>query len=147
MNKFVEKSRKGLMGIYKIVNSVTGEVYVGSSRSVANRIQKHMNDMTDRKHENKSLEELWHRHGAHTFSFSIVELVDDERYLLEKERYWIAQLGGKQAMLNKKDHSNLERTNISVPLETRDSLRALGKGSMDKAIRYLIDLEKRFRAQ
>lgn len=146
MNKFVEKTRKGLMGIYKIISNVTGEVYVGSSRSVANRIQKHMNDLTDRKHENKSLEELWHKHGPHTFSFAIVELINDERELLEKERFWIAELGGKQAMLNKKNHSNQERTNINVPLETRDSLRALGKGSMDKAIRYLIDLEKRLQS-
>ena len=84
MNKFVEKSRKGLMGIYKILNNVTEEIYIGSSRSVANRIQQHINDLTDKK-----------------------------------------------------------RTNLSVPLETRDALRTLGKGSMERAIQYLLDLERK----
>lgn len=142
MNKFVEKGRKGLMGIYKILNNVTGEVYVGSSRSVANRIQKHINDLTDRKHENKLLEQLWHSQGPCTFTFSIVELVDREADLIARERFWIAELGAEHVIINRKDHSNKKRTNLSVPLETRDALRALGKGSMERAIQYLLDLER-----
>lgn len=130
------------MGIYKILNNVTGEVYVGSSKSVANRIQKHINDLTDRKHEHKLLEKLWHEQGAHTFTFSIVEIVSDAYELIARERYWIEKLGAQHTMMNRKDHSNKERTNLSVPLETRDALRNLGKGSMDDAIRYLLDVEK-----
>lgn len=59
-------------GIYKIVNSVTGECYVGQSVRVLKRISDHKCNLRKGTHSNPRLQNAWNKYGASAFNFEIV---------------------------------------------------------------------------
>lgn len=76
-------------GIYEIVNTVTGMTYVGSSSNVFRRWSKHMSDLRCGRHGNPLLQRDYNRHGADSFSFRILQVVPDKRFLLISEQICI----------------------------------------------------------
>lgn len=78
-------------GIYKIVNSKTGEFYVGSTKSFKRRWHSHLKLLREKKHHCKSLQESWNNHKESVFVFSILEVVSTS-VLAEKEQYYIDTL-------------------------------------------------------
>src|SRR5262245_5316712 len=76
-------------GIYRIVNNITGRIYVGSALSLIKRCVQHRIDLRSNKHKNKYLQASWNLHGEEVFEFLLVELVEDKNKLIEREQYWI----------------------------------------------------------
>ena len=76
-------------GIYKIVNSITGKVYVGSAMRLSNRWAVHKNGLMNGKHHSTKLQRSWNKHGCGVFQFVVIELIDDKSCLIEREQYWI----------------------------------------------------------
>ena len=66
--------------IYKIINNVTGEKYVGQTTNFSRRINDHKEKLRANKHKNLKLQASWNKYGEE--NFSIVK----ERFDLTKEQ-------------------------------------------------------------
>lgn len=56
-------------GIYAIVNTINGKVYIGSSKSVEGRCNGHFRDLRNHKHYNVKLQRAWNKYGEQSFSY------------------------------------------------------------------------------
>lgn len=54
-------------GIYKLVNTVTGQCYVGQSQRAKKRIKEHFRLLRQNKHTNKHLQNAYNKYGANAF--------------------------------------------------------------------------------
>lgn len=75
-------------GIYKIVNSVSGKVYVGSAVNIRMRWIEHRGDLRKGKHHNMHLQNSWIKHGEASFSFEVIEMCEASA-LVVREQFWI----------------------------------------------------------
>jgi len=80
------------IAIYKIINIINNKVYVGSSKNINKRKSRHFCDLRDNKHSNKHLQNSYNKYGKNNFKFEIIEYIDNENKLLEREQYWIDKL-------------------------------------------------------
>jgi len=78
-------------GVYQIVNSVTGQVYVGSSKDVAIREAEHFACLKSGRHINIWLQRSYLKHGRGAFVFEAIEYCNPLQ-LFERERHHIEQL-------------------------------------------------------
>ncbi len=96
--------RKG--GIYKIINTVTNKIYIGSAIYLCRRKAQHLSNLRLNKHSNKYLQNSWNKYKEKNFKFEIIEYVPNNTDLITKEQYYIDNL--KPAYnLRKLAHSNL----------------------------------------
>ena len=75
-------------GVYKIVNLVNGNVYVGSSGNMRDRWCSHRCDLRLARHYNKHLQRAWNKYGEEAFRFDILQETDTDA-LLVREEYFI----------------------------------------------------------
>lgn len=75
-------------GIYKIENSVTKKVYIGSSINVSVRITAHKVSLKGNRHGNIHLQRSFNKHGIEFFNFVILEYCEESE-LITKEEYYI----------------------------------------------------------
>ena len=78
-------------GIYKIVCSVTGKIYIGSSINLWQRKIAHWRDLRGRAHHSRHLQRAWDKYGEVAFVFEVLELVLSP-FLIEREQYWLDKL-------------------------------------------------------
>lgn len=78
-------------GIYRIVCTITGKFYIGSTTNLQRRYREHFNELCRRVHCNRKLQNAWDKHGPEAFAFEIIEFVLPP-FLLEREQYWIDKL-------------------------------------------------------
>lgn len=64
-------------GIYKIVNKVTGQCYVGQSQKIKKRLKEHFRLLRLNKHTNQHLQHAYNKYGADNFSGDIEIEVND----------------------------------------------------------------------
>ncbi len=79
-------------GIYRITNTLNGKVYVGSSDNTTKRMWVHRWMLRRGKHDNIMLQRTWDRDGESSFTFELLERVDDRAMLLIREQHWIDTL-------------------------------------------------------
>lgn len=77
-----------ICGIYKIVNLITGLVYIGSSENIYYRWSAHKGSLRHNRHINKRLQNAWNKYGEKAFEFVIVKIVSSKK-LLKTEQYYI----------------------------------------------------------
>ncbi len=75
-------------GIYQILNTRTGRVYIGSSKNVSKRFREHLKALQNGKHINTHLQSSFNKHGEDAFEFKVIEYTTD---LFEREAYYIAE--------------------------------------------------------
>jgi group I intron endonuclease len=56
-----------ICGIYKLVNTATGQCYVGQSQRVKKRIREHFRLLRGNKHTNPHLQHAYNKYGASSF--------------------------------------------------------------------------------
>lgn len=78
-------------GVYQIVNTITGDRYVGSSIDLRARWSKHQCDLRKLRHGNPKLQAAWNLHG-HVFRFETLLVVKDSSSLIEAEQRFIDEL-------------------------------------------------------
>lgn len=80
-----------MQGIYFIINTINGKVYVGSSRDVKSRWREHRSTLRRNKHRNEYLQNAWNKEGENAFVFTCAEQTGTlpEAELLEREQHWI----------------------------------------------------------
>jgi len=75
-------------GIYQIRNVETGKVYIGSSKSIVWRWNKHLTDLDCGKHHSPYLQRSWGKRGACDFMFEVLMFCDESRRY-QMEQYFI----------------------------------------------------------
>ena len=80
-----------ICGIYKIINTITGDFYIGSSKNVKHRWADHKCKSTWKNCPNNPLYKDMQKYGLENFVFEILEVVEPEE-LKEKEQQFIETL-------------------------------------------------------
>lgn len=77
-------------GVYRIVCSATGQMYIGSSNALPQRSTEHYRDLRKGVHCNKALQAAYDAHGKDAFTFEVMEVYTgsdrEELYRIE-QRY------------------------------------------------------------
>jgi group I intron endonuclease len=79
-------------GIYAIRCLPNSRLYIGSAKNFRTRWRAHRSLLRSKRHPNPKLQKAWNRHGESSFSFEVLEVVDDPARLAERERVWIDRL-------------------------------------------------------
>lgn len=74
-----------ISAVYKIVNTVTGDCYVGSSKNIKERWRAHKNPTVWGRHPNSQLYKEMHKYGVDKFRFQILCPVEP-KHLKEVEQ-------------------------------------------------------------
>lgn len=75
------------VGIYRIVNLISGDFYIGSSKDIERRWSEHKRKLNIRKHQNVILQRAWDKYGENNFSFEVVETCSLENLLVLENHY------------------------------------------------------------
>lgn len=80
-------------GVYRIDNTESGAVYIGSAIDFYRRWRRHHNELNKGVHGNQHLQQAWNLYGSSAFVWSVVEEVEPLReVLLTREQYWLDHL-------------------------------------------------------
>ena len=80
-----------ISGIYKIINIITGDFYIGSSKNVKQRWINHKCPSTWKRHSNNPMYLDMQKYGVDEFDFQILKEVEIEQ-LKEKEQQFIEKM-------------------------------------------------------
>ena len=80
-----------ISGIYKIINKINSNFYIGSSTDIQSRWYRHKLDLMRGVHPNKHLQNSWNKYGKDNFEFSIIELCNINE-CIKREQYYIDTL-------------------------------------------------------
>lgn len=64
-------------GIYKILNTINGKFYIGSTNNLRKRLYEHYRELNLGTHTNKHLQAAWIKYGKEGFKFQILETIKD----------------------------------------------------------------------
>ena len=76
-------------GIYITTNTVTAEIYIGSSIDISRRWTDHRWLSKTKRHKNATFQAACETHGAASFSLSILELVEKAEQLTSWEQFYL----------------------------------------------------------
>lgn len=99
--------------IYKIINTVNGKFYVGSTINTRERFRTHRKRLRRNMHHAKHLQAAWNKYGEEAFIFHVVESVPEGLSLQEAEDIWLAQHVGKDYCYNKSRYSDTPMRGIA----------------------------------
>lgn len=108
------------MEIYKIINKITNDFYIGSAINFNNRKWGHICSLRKNKHKNQFIQNSWNKYGEHAFMFEIIEVVDKKENLIVREQYWIDTLSPTFNLAKKAGsplgvkHNEKSRNNMSL---------------------------------
>jgi len=86
---------KDKIGIYMILNKVNGKRYIGSSKNVRKRKNRHFSELRRDVHKNRKLQNSFNKYGEDKFEFKLLEEVSDEKDLIVREQVFINELKPK----------------------------------------------------
>jgi len=89
-----------MRGIYKIINVVNNNFYVGSAVNFKKRKAKHFYALKKGVHSNGHLQAAWNKYGENAFIFAVVQEVSAEEDLLAAENVWLHEHVGKDYCYN-----------------------------------------------
>jgi len=82
---------KEASGIYQIKSKLNGKVYVGSAVNFKRRKKNHFQELKNKKHVNRYLQNHYNKYGKTDLQFSILKFCEKEM-LIEKEQFYIDTL-------------------------------------------------------
>lgn len=81
--------------IYRIINKVTGQSYIGQTINIKRRQREHFSALRDNKHENPKLQASWNKYGEENFEFEYWEFqLNCQEKLNELECEYIDKYNG-----------------------------------------------------
>ena len=75
--------------IYKITCKSNNKFYIGSASYYDKRIGTHIALLRRNKHANPYLQNAFNKYGEDSFVFDIIEYVESQELLIEREQFWI----------------------------------------------------------
>jgi hypothetical protein len=79
-----------IIGVYVIINTITGDMYIGSSVNINNRLLQHIEALKTGTHHNYKLQNAFDIYGYENFKFEILETVNDTSQLPFREYHYIS---------------------------------------------------------
>lgn len=142
-------------GIYMIKNNVNGKVYVGQSRNIERRWDKHIRELNEGKHHNRFLQYDYKNQGSSCLSFEIIEEVEVNKningwkylqrsVLYALENWYVNKLEGMNYNLYNVDYAykrELSRTSLKdlIAYCQENIYRNDGRFIYDNGVTQLID--------
>jgi len=74
-------------GIYKIVNIINNQIYIGSSSNLYQRKHQHFSKLKHNKHSNQHLQNSYNKHKKDNFKFIVLERCNIENLLIKEQLY------------------------------------------------------------
>ncbi len=93
-------------GICQILNTYTGDSYVGSAVDLTKRMNQHKSYLRNNNSDHRKLQRAWNKYGAFNFKFLVLEEIHDANMLIEREQFYIDQISPKYN-IRKQAESNL----------------------------------------
>lgn len=82
-----------IAAIYQIVNTKTGDNYIGSSHNINERFWQHLWDLRRNKHFNPALQKHYNKYGEEVFRFEILQLLtNSKKYIMAEHKYSDAKI-------------------------------------------------------
>lgn len=79
-----------MKGIYIIENIKNNKMYIGlTKKCFMERFETHILKLNCNQHANKHLQASWNKYGEENFIFDILEIVEEEELITDREIYWI----------------------------------------------------------
>lgn len=109
-----------MKAVYKIENQKTGDIYIGSSVDYDYRRWIHLHRLRKGNHHSAILQNSWNKHGETSFLFSVLESVNSDELLIEREQYYIDTLAPRYNIAKKAGsplgtkHTYESRMNMSI---------------------------------
>src|SRR5690242_15158621 len=75
---------KGRCGVYCIINTNTGQIYIGSSNNIGQRISDHL---ASGSHSNVYLQNSIDNYGLENFIFIVIEFCEHTQLLIREQYY------------------------------------------------------------
>lgn len=75
--------------IYMITNNVNGRIYIGSAVDFRARQYTHLSDLRRGKHHSQKLQNAFNKYGEASFTFAVIQEVEDKSQLVPREQYWL----------------------------------------------------------
>lgn len=102
-----------MIGIYKITNLLTNEIYIGKGVEAEKRFVAHLKDFEHKRVQNKKLIQNMNEYGPTNFSFQIIELCERDQ-LDEREVYWIKHYNSFKEGLNMDEGGKTHKGNTNA---------------------------------
>jgi len=80
----------GIYGVHCLANN---KIYIGSTNNFKRRLQRHVNDLKNNRHDNLYLQRAWNKYGSKVFRFRTFSLCDESELIKEEQR-WIDRFEG-----------------------------------------------------
>ena len=78
-----------MKAIYQITNDKNGKIYIGSSKNLRQRWNRHKNLLNKGEHYNPHLQNAWDKNGGENFTFTVLEEVEKDEDLIPAEQRWL----------------------------------------------------------
>ena len=122
-------------GIYKIINKITNQYYVGSTVNFMRRWYQHKVKLNKNLHCNPHLQYAWNKYGCNNFEFKIVEYIEElglnNKKLLECEQRYL-DIAKNEKLLGSNTHYNINYESVSIMLGKKHNLNTINKMSYSK---------------
>jgi len=96
------KDQKIPRGVFAVRCTTTGQAWIGSSPNLAAKKNRLWFELRHGGHRTKTLQTEWNNHGEATFTYEILEELDDDissmrirDVLAERKLHWMEQLGAE----------------------------------------------------
>ena len=74
-----------IIGVYKIINIITGKYYIGYAKDIYKRFKKHRNTLKNGNHLNIMLQRSYNKYTLEAFNFEILHQYDNIEDAKNKE--------------------------------------------------------------
>jgi len=92
--------RQMISGIYIILNTKNGKVYIGQAVDFGERWYVHRSALKNNRHKNRHLQAAWNKYGEDCFVFEVVEIVNSIDELQKAEDVWLSEWVGNESCYN-----------------------------------------------
>ncbi len=96
-------------GIYQVVNTINGHIYIGSSSDIDSRRLKHLSEFRRNCHSNSYFQRAWNKYGEDVFEFEVL-ITCPQDLLLYYEQQFIDLGKPEYNICTNAEHSTLGTT-------------------------------------
>ena len=120
-------------GIYKITNTETQKIYIGSTVNLKKRRKQHFTDLRSNNHSNEHLQRSFNKYGESCFIFEILEECVDfsMKELKDKEQEYLDSIDNWENCYNIEKSVAFFRPLPPTKEKTREKFSAMRKGELN----------------